>query len=84
MLRKMRKKNLLRVSLEDFDGLLHSFQGLFQSFPLLGHVLWFSKGFRDGRVLVDLRVELELELILGSLNEEEADRFGNGVSHVPD
>jgi hypothetical protein len=70
------------VSREDLDGLPESLEGGDEGLSLLGDPLRLSERLCQVIILVDLRIELELESLLRGLHEEVSNRFRYGVSHV--
>jgi hypothetical protein len=74
--------DLLWVSGQNFDGVLKSIQSGVQSLSFFSDSLWLSQLFGKSFILVDLSVELELESLLGCLDQEISNSFGNRVSHV--
>lgn len=77
-------RNLLWVSLEDFDCIPEGIKSGVQLFSFFGNSFWFAKLLDEGFVLVDVSVEFELEFFLRGLDQEEANGLRDGVSHTPE
>lgn len=70
--------------MQDFDGFFHGFHSFCNGLSLFGDVLGLAEGVSDVLVFVDLRVQLELEFLLGHLDQEISYSFWHCVSHVSD
>lgn len=78
----MTRKFLLRISLQNFDCLFHSFKSLLNCLSFFGNVLGFTKSVSNSFILVDLRVEFKLKFFLRHFNKEISNCFWDCISDI--